>query len=349
VIALEGEGWDERLARQRHPAREGDRVRLPVPGKALAATRVLVYGLFVAAACSASYVRRVSAATEESLGRVGPELLDLGEVLGSGTPVVMNGSTIVAGGRHVRMDLHEALDRAEAGCGQGSMPGPTDLGAYAPGGSSRSMPHRLGVWRHEGDRTGWVLCIVPNHSRGDVGRWIEGVREFAHTGDLAAVGEFRYVFVRRSTLDGTDVAGLRTVGRFDLRNMLLFDGDAPGRDLDGVPRPPGSRRILSAQLLGKSYGINSYDCVRPASTELVRYDDVLSSLGWKRVPLPATGADGTKKREARAFIQKGATIVIAADNDGPNGGARLNIVAMGGEDLAGRSKDTDRESGPSDP
>lgn len=71
------------------------------------------------------------------------------------------------------------------------------------------------------------------------------LERFARLGDLAAVGDLRFLYAE--THGGrTTYVMLHTAGAVPLHVMFPDAGDAPGRDVPGLPRPAGSRRVLSA-------------------------------------------------------------------------------------------------------
>jgi hypothetical protein len=292
--------------------------------------RVGVFAGIGALAAATVSLRAAAARTRESLGEVGRSLLDHGGTLGPWTAVIVNGGTMYAGGIRVGIDPATVLDRIQAYCHDaGATDDPDWLQATlreTPSDSAqRTGSGGLGISREQTDGAGSVVCLRPPGPRGSLRQWLTGLRTFAETGDLAALGNLRYVYARRGD-HGTEVAAVWTRGPLNLPEMVMFQGDAPGRDVDRVPRPANSRRILSAEMVGRQYGIHSYECAGPATHELAAYDELLPQLGWLRVANRAT-ADARLNETSRAFVQRGATIILDVASE--PGSTRLDIVEMG--------------------
>lgn len=133
------------------------------------------------------------------------------------------------------------------------------------------------------DHAGYVACATPG--AGDLRTLVERLVRFSRTWNLVEVGPLRYAYATRSADRPDDQTFLLTMwadASLDLRAFLpIGEEDAKGHDLDGVPRPPRSQRILSATEASAPSGVYTY-LVEAASTEEVthRYRLALLERGW---------------------------------------------------------------------
>jgi hypothetical protein len=265
--------------------------------------------------------------------RVGRDLLPIADVLGTPQPVVVNGATFFVGGRYVDSTVKEVLDRYDSYCQRYSggfedefakVP-PKKLAALPP---AIRDPKRFGVMRNEIEDEGVLACLAqPEESKGFRGL-VERVQRFSETGDLSSIGHLRYVYARKSrTKPGTHLISVWIDGPINARDMLLSEGDAPGRDSDEIPRPKDSKRVITAEAKGTPYSMRCYETKELPESILAFYDEVLPSLGWKEIP-PSKEADAELVRKTtRSFTKKGAVSYVIAAHD--QGGTYVQIVEMG--------------------
>ena len=127
------------------------------------------------------------------------------------------------------------------------------------------------TWQSEG--RGIVACL-------DTGGAItleelaERAKEYAKSGDLQALGEFRFAQARGDDATST-LLWLWTEGRIELESLFPRSGDAPGFDPRGFKgvRPGGARRLLSATEHGTPFAFAVYQhptlSVTAATSEMV--------------------------------------------------------------------------------
>jgi hypothetical protein len=98
----------------------------------------------------------------------------------------------------------------------------------------------------------------------------------------------RYIYAEES--EGTTLfVAFWTEGEFKVLDMFPPEGDAPGRDIDGVPRPPHARRILSAWEEGEPQSITVYDGSPQDPDGLEAwYREQMPEEGWHPLELPAS-------------------------------------------------------------
>ncbi len=156
------------------------------------------------------------------------------------------------------------------------------------------------------DHAGYVACLDMGDARQGLSALVNRLVSFSDTGDLREVGVPRYALARHVTSRSGDQVFLLTMwadSAFDLYRMLPRAGaDAPGHDLVGVPRPPGSQRILSAWEARQPSGILVYRVDAKSAEELESfYRAELPRSGWtiiERNPSESVRVDGTRMLSA---------------------------------------------------
>jgi hypothetical protein len=151
------------------------------------------------------------------------------------------------------------------------------------------------------NHAGYVACLDLGDASQDLDALVNRFVSFSETGDLQEVGSPRYVFARHVASRSGDEVFLLTMwadSAFDLYRMLPRAGaDAAGRDLVGVPRPPGSQRILSAWEARQPSGVLVYRVAGKSAEELESfYRAELTRTGWtiiERNPSESVRVDGT--------------------------------------------------------
>ena len=101
------------------------------------------------------------------------------------------------------------------------------------------------VLRREDLHGGYVACLDLGAQTVSAEDLLERLRRFLEHGDLSEVGDLRFAWASRSG-DATTYVGVYTDGPVPLGAAFPAEGDAPGTDVTGVPRPSHGRRVLSA-------------------------------------------------------------------------------------------------------
>lgn len=162
--------------------------------------------------------------------------------------LALNGAVLGSSHGAVALSVRETLDHFEAQCrNSGSSLAQDWARAERTSGQSlRQRPALLdGVFRAEREDYGVVACFAPDvvlSAQSILGR----VQRVLQTGELSALGDMRYARVERGQ-DRSVFLAVWSEGPLDIARMFPSTGDAPGVDVDGVPRPNGSRRLLSVR------------------------------------------------------------------------------------------------------
>ncbi|MBN1653976.1 MAG: hypothetical protein JXA30_09385 [Deltaproteobacteria bacterium] len=183
-------------------------------------------------------------------------------------------------------------------------------------------PFLDGVWRHRTKRRGFVACLDTGADWLNPERVAERIRRFLTSGDLAYIGQLRYVIVERGQ-QGTSFVAFWTEGSANLLKMLPTENDAPGLDLPEIPRPPESRRLLSAWEKNLTVALMIYSTSIADSANFKGfYQKHLQQAGWRI--LFSKRADGRDHRVEIIAEKNGKAVTLGFYSHGDDGG----IVTM---------------------
>ncbi len=233
-------------------------------------------------------------------------------------PLVLNGLPLKVSVGSAAKPLVEVMDWFERRCARDTgSPRP----AARPSASGVRDPfraiHRMGDDESAALACGEAFQVVP----GSDPTWLQwvGGREEGLSG--------KYVYAQRRRGRTAFVVSW-TERPFDLIALFPPDRDAPGRDPSDLGRPPGMRRMMSMEEVGRPYGIFVYGQREGRSDDLARfYRRDLPARGWAivepRRPLPADGLP-----ESIFARRRGDLTVIVLDRD--DEGALVTILKSSG-------------------
>ena len=154
--------------------------------------------------------------------------------------------------------------------------------------AQRGVLGERGTLRQGDGVRGFVACFDAGHEVGPE-EALERVRAFLTHKDLSEVGRFRYVYAERG-IELTRFITFFADGPVMLDRLLPPEGDAPGRDVSGLERPPGTRRLLSAFEVGQPYGLVIYGGGSDGVDKVVAwYRERLPKAGWTILSETAAG------------------------------------------------------------
>lgn len=174
------------------------------------------------------------------------------------------------------LDVAHALDRFQDLCRKrGGLAVPSAL-AEKLGPDTQVFD---GSFRQESAAQGVLACLDSGHPL-SLSELTERLTRLRDTGDLAALGDLRYVLARRSGAT-TTLLVFWTEGSAPLFQLFPKTGDAPGRDPKDLPRPPASQRTLSAAEQGAPYALTLYRTPNQTPDQLRQwYRRELKGSGW---------------------------------------------------------------------
>ena len=244
--------------------------------------RVIGLALLLLGIVTGVALRQAEAHFKEVLSGFGQQLASLGSFSPHTSPrkLFVNGLDIRIETVSTPLGISEALDRFRGLChSAGDIDLPAEVRRNLESGSREGSLDSAAIVRQESETDGYLGCL-------DIGgdTTAEGVvahlLEFGRTQNLRSLGQLRYAMARRHDSTTTLVV-LWTEGDAKLNELFPNDADAPGRDLDGVPRPDQARRFLSAYEEKLPYGFVAYRVEgRPLPAVVASYETLLEGRGW---------------------------------------------------------------------
>jgi hypothetical protein len=176
-----------------------------------------------------------------------------------------------------------------------------------------------GVQRVESESQGALACLDTGGAL-SLDELAARFADFGKTGDVSAIGALRYVLARR-VAGKTAVLLLWTDGALRVASAFPAQGDAPGVDPADIPRPDGTRRLLSSWESGEPYSINVYASERTPQVLLDVYRTELEQAGFA-LHRPNAAAETT------LLAERGARTIVVRASAARKGGSRVSIAAL---------------------
>jgi hypothetical protein len=269
----------------------------------------------------------------------GHELLGLGDLTHDAETVWFNGVRFHHASLTVAQSAAEVLDRIEGHCEQS----PNLLGRLMleiPEGHlakqikekpTKAFRHMVFREDSKDGARGSVICLVDEESY-SLGGAQERLKHFNETRDISVFGKVRYAYAEKLRSGSTQVVTLWADSGLNLGSMFPAAGDAAGEDSAVLPRPPGTRRTLSANAEGLPYSVHLYDT--PESVEAVGrfYDSWMKSNGFVKSDVKdAPGAGYTRPDGYQAFLtmsSRNGKTSIAVSEAGRADGTSTAVVGV---------------------
>lgn len=257
--------------------------------------RVFAYANAVGIVCAFFSVRFARAEVIDNALVVGRQMTELAQSSkNQALAVRMNGQQVVYASQLSHDSPEAILDRYERLCKENAAQSPEDwkdLGAKAQPSAGKDIAETGGTMRGGSKDEGTVMCFVRSStSKPKIG---EALAAFQATGELGALGQLRYAYVRKTKKGATHVLAMWTMDKFNVMEMFPETGDAPGEDFAELPRPADSRRLFSVQIAGAPYGLNVYESNEDPTVLANAIDERLTKNGWFAIDI-----EGEAKRAA---------------------------------------------------
>lgn len=289
---------------------------------------------------SALMLPQARAAAEEAAKQSGLELLkQIGPTLvGAPEFALINGQRMSLASKLTPLGVEQVIERFGQHCREHSAGLASEIAALPKGAAAlEQLPQELrdpSRWLSSATiandhQVGQIACIARKDSGGGLKGLVDRIVAFTESGDLAEIGDARYVVARRDEASGqTHVLAMWTEGKFNIPEMFSSSGDAPGTDSAAVPRPPDARRVLSAEMAHRSYAIRMYDTQRSNEEVLSYYEQQLEPSGFLVHPLPHASAELDLNDHVRAFSKDGAAVVVVTTRT-PAEQTGVSIIELG--------------------
>jgi hypothetical protein len=174
------------------------------------------------------------------------------------------------------------------------------------------------------DRMGGMAALdMGNHV--DI-RMLQNALRKLVTGKIGEVGHFRYLYYERNESGGTRFLTVWTDDQFDLTKFLPSGTeDTPGRDIEDVPRYPGTYRVLSGDERGRVAQMAVYTGPGSPEAAALFYDARMRTLGWQSDPHFSAAAGKQGLHSTRYMNAKGHEVVVDLANED---GGRLTVTVI---------------------
>jgi hypothetical protein len=209
--------------------------------------------LLLALLCVVGGVRAASGAIAETAREAGGALAALARNGSAPRSLLLNGARFALRTATSQGSLASVLSAGHARCAERSLLAAWPRGAKdGLGGRGAALVAKAlafdGVVDAEHDGVGVVACFETGEGRAswsDPQELGQALAAAAASGDLSALGSFRYLYARTEGDGRTAHLELSSEGPLNVHQMFPKHGDAPGVDDAELPRPGGTRRVLS--------------------------------------------------------------------------------------------------------
>ncbi|MFT5356392.1 MAG: hypothetical protein ACI9KE_003617 [Polyangiales bacterium] len=244
--------------------------------------RVIVFAAVVYGIAMAFAVREARAEVEEIMLGLGSEMMHHpGAEESRLRELRLNGAAIQMRTGWVSSSLEETLAFFEAKCQErdGRLAQQmAEIGEQLPEFAEFDRSSVDGtLTMNEGSR-GYVSCLDMGEEEQDADSIITRVTRFLDTGNIADVGNLRYMYAERGE-ESTFYVTMFSDSDLNLHHMFPEVGDAPGTD--PVARPEGSRRLLSSSETGEPYSMTIYTSPgEDVDGVATHFEESLPAEGW---------------------------------------------------------------------
>jgi hypothetical protein len=266
--------------------------------------------------------QRVHARGEQLLQRFGEHMMRYAGAHHQSQPeeVLINGASFFLSTGTAAASVSEVLDQFHAKCQQKNGQLHAQWNALTKHKPSK-LPSLLdGVFRTETSQVGVVACAEAADGPLPPELLLSRVKAVLASGDISKLGNLRYAYVDRSSEHESMFVAVWSEGPLNFRQMFPAQGDAPGFDPVGIPRAPGTRRVLATEPKTASAGLHVYSAQGRSAAQLM---DFYASA------LPVAGFTLTTRQAHFVVAHDGKrTVTIAAQDDASTGQGLATIATQ---------------------
>ena len=300
----------------------------------LGAVRVTAYVGGISLILGAVSIHKAHAALNEKGMEFGEGMLSLASTMKDPHTFRLNGQAVHTNAATSLEGVSGVLDKYEANC-KASAGGDVPVWDQIP--DTTKMPPKdlkmlvMPILRQTVGKKGMIACFVPNDPAAPhtARAMQEAIQDFEETGNLNALGKFRYAYVRE-TPTGSTVFTVWTDGNFNLKALMPPPGqDAEGSDPVVMMRPQQASRTFTGTVDGMPYRVYGYRTSESPKQAIDEYDAQMESAGWLSVANPIFEGSPHEGTEGRSFISdsKGFAGVVSAIKS-PDGDTMVGIAEV---------------------
>jgi hypothetical protein len=283
--------------------------------RGMAWLRLALYCTVIVALSAWWKVRQVSAELSERALSIGRTMESWRDPAAGTSTIRLNGARITITSVSSDDSVADILDRFTRMCARNSGGMHEELHALIARGAQipEHVADRFGVFRtQDGERQGTAACFARDADDG-MSDLLERVSKLADTGDLATLGQLRYVFAhRREGSSTTHVLTLISQESLPIEQVFPASGDVLGPDLVPGVRPEQARRVISAELEGTTQRAVIYEARVSADAALAAYDTELPARGYQRGDLSLVVDQ--LPAPTRVYFKPDETLLILAED-----------------------------------
>jgi hypothetical protein len=276
-------------------------------------------------------IRSARAEIQDRTVLLGREMLQLANATEHDVShVTVNGQSMFIGSSIGQGTVAEVLDRYEGHCKANAAQSAEawrELSGKSDSVSDKAGLFGAGVLRGGDENEGTIVCFTRSEqSKTSVA---EAFAAFGETGELAAIGNLRYVYSHKSPQGNTIVLTAWTDTRFNITELLPEDGkDVPGSDFAEIPRLPDSHRIMATRVEGTPFGANVYRTTTMSPEKVVAfYDERLGPEGWFSLDPELEEKD---RSIGRLYEKNGVVLTLATNAKDDATFAALGLAGVSG-------------------
>ncbi len=235
----------------------------------------------------------------------------------------LNGARVVVATGSSEQPLPAMLDHFQAHCRRESG-GLHELAMDATRPARTGLPSLVdGVLRVEEEHQGLVACLALGETKLGAAELMDRIERFGDALDVAELGGLRVVRVQ-ALGEGSFFVAAWNDGPLALARMFPEQGDSPGADPSGIPRPAHARRVLSAWQEDVPSSVHVYESGDVRDEAFVGYTRELEKLGWRLQD--ATGLYGGASVNGGLFARGAQSLVVQAQSD--ERGSLISVLPM---------------------
>ena len=301
--------------------------------------RILVFATVVAGIALLFTSRMAVAKMSEALLEVGSQMLNMKSTkLAGPTGIVLNGAHLQFQSGSSKLSQEQVLDHFQAECKKRSVKLEDLKAKLEDPRVGKELSAQLaeedidaslldGVARIDRAGRGAVACLDAGDRPLDFESFVAAAKRFSETGELTELGGLRYIYVE-ATDEGSSFLTMWNQGAVNIKAMFPSQGDVPGWDLPGFPRPEGSRRILSAAEDTAKNAITLYSMPGQTEKGLSKFlKERLPESVWKPVQLEGKAREQLDASHSM-MVSNGAESTLLSWSTDRLGNAVLSVLQL---------------------